>query len=86
MRDDMKDRIGRVIAFGMGTDETPEEIAHKVLAAMREPTEAIVCAGDEQIIAALNDHTFALRDPTPAKAAWQAMIDAALQKDAADAR
>jgi len=46
---------------------------------LREPTEQMVCVGDEKIIEALQDHTFALRDPTPAKACWQAMFDEAIR-------
>lgn len=42
----------------------------------REPTEAMVVAGDERIIEVLNDHTFALRPRTPADDAYRAMIAA----------
>lgn len=49
-----------------------------VIKAMREPTEAMVCAGDEKIIEALHDVTGVLRNPTPAHQSWQAMVDAAL--------
>lgn len=60
----VKDRIGRVIAFGMATDETPEEIALKILAAMREPTRKMA------------DRGYAVR---PIEDCWRAMIDAALE-------
>ena len=42
----------------------------------REPTDEMVVAGDERIIEALNDHTFALRPITPADDAYRAMIAA----------
>lgn len=80
MHDDMKDRIGRVIAFGMGTDESPENIARAVLEAMREPTEAMV---EAVASSGGSNWTRALT------ANWRTMIDAELsyrQKDAANAR
>ena len=64
---EMADRIGRVIAFGMGTDEAPENIARKVLEAMRKPTEAMSNAG-------FNNEWCSGPD-----LAWEAMIDAALR-------
>ena len=39
----------------------------------------MVVAGDERIIEALQDHTFALREKTPATDCWQTMIDKALE-------
>lgn len=50
-----------------------------ILAAMREPADSMVVAGDERIIEALQDHTFALREKTPATDCWQTMIDKALE-------
>lgn len=62
-----------------------DEYADAILAALdsagyvvvpREPTDEMVVAGDERIIEALNDHTFALRPITPADDAYRAMIAA----------
>jgi hypothetical protein len=44
--------------------------------AMREPSEAVICAIDEAIIAALNAPL--ATDKTPGEVAWQAGIDAML--------
>ena len=56
-------------------------VAKIAIEAMREPTEAMLVSGDEQIIEFLKDHIFALRDSTPAAAAWQLMIDKALKDE-----
>ena len=63
-------------------DEMEFALAHAraIIEAMREPTEEMFCAGDERIIEALNDISGIARDPTPAKASWQAMIEAALEE------
>jgi hypothetical protein len=53
--------------------------ARAAIAAMRKPTVEMFCAGDEEIIQALNDHGGVRRDPTPAESAWMAMIDEALK-------
>jgi hypothetical protein len=77
LREELK-RIG----YGVGTinaAQLADALARAAIAAMRQPTEDMVCAGDEQIIAALHDVTGFLRNPTPAEAAWQAMIDEALK-------
>ena len=62
---EMADRIGRVIAFGIGTDETPEKIARNVLEAMREPTGDMIHAG---LMAGCRINTVE---------GWRAMVDEA---------
>ena len=54
--------------------------ARTSITAMRKPTDVMTYAGDEAIIERLNDHTFALKEPTVAVLSWQAMIDAALKE------
>lgn len=55
------------------------DLMRAAVEAMREPSEAMVCVGDEKIIEALHDLTGILRNPTPVAAAYEAMIDAALE-------
>jgi hypothetical protein len=88
------ERVKRVIsvlnpecagAFCVYTD--PEQclcgqIARAAIAALREPTEAMIVDGDEQAIEVLNDHTFALKEPTLARRVWQKMLDAILNERA----
>lgn len=81
---EMVERVAKAILETMdltdGLDGTAaENYARAAIEAMREPTEAMFCAGDERIIEALNDHTRILRHVTPAQDAWQAMIDEALK-------
>ena len=47
-----------------------------VLEAMGEPSEGMVVQGDHEILAVLNDHTFALKEPTVAHRCWSAMLAA----------
>ena len=77
---EMVDRVAKAIAL-QSHAESPclEDLARRAIEAMREPTEAMVCAGDEQIIVALNDHGGVRRDPTPAQGTWVSMIDEALK-------
>lgn len=80
---EMLDRVIVAISSEMGQhpkNAVCERAARAVLEAMREPTEPMFCAGDEHIIAALNDHGGVRRDPTPAQGAWQAMINEALRQ------
>lgn len=52
--------------------------ARAAIAALREPTLDMYVAGDEGILEHLQDHTFALKEPTSAVTCWQAMCDSAL--------
>ncbi len=63
----------------VGTFVDTEIIVRAAIEAMRVPTAAMICTGDESIIDALNDHGGVRRDPTPAQGCWQAMIDEALK-------
>ena len=55
------------------------QAAREVIAAMREPTPSMTVEGDEAVIELLQDHTFALKEVTPALKSWRAMIDEALR-------
>jgi hypothetical protein len=53
-----------------------EACARAVVKAMREPSEAVICAIDKDIIAVLDAPV--ATDKTPGEVAWQAGIDAIL--------
>jgi len=56
--------------------ETADAAIAAVLDAMAEPSEGMVVQGDHEILAVLNDHTFALKEPTVAHRCWSAMLAA----------
>lgn len=60
--------------------------ARAAIRAMRDPTDEMVIAGDNEAIDVLNDNTFALKEPTLAHRVHVAMIDVALLPDRESAR
>ncbi len=69
---EMEDNVRMVIHAGLAADLTIAEIARNVIKAMREPTEAMLEAGDAGMAKAGHDAS---------EFAWPAMIDAALGKN-----
>lgn len=55
--------------------------ARAAIAAMREPTNAMIVTGDEKIIWHLNGTSLVRADPTPAQNCFVSMIDEALRDD-----
>ncbi len=63
--------------------DCPDDVkARAALECLARPTEEMIVVGDQEIIVSLNDHRGVWRDPTPAHAAYCAMIDAVLRGDA----
>ncbi len=93
---DMIERVARALCIATGElpdTETPYHptVSHiwehyipdarAAIEAMREPTETMYCAGDEEILAHLNSEKFIKGEDTPAVDCWKAMIDAALAEE-----
>ena len=92
MTDSMVKRVEQAIMHNSSsmTDETVNAAARAAIAAMREPTEAMLKAAMETpgmqaadaavVMAFIHGHRLPENQPSPLLQAWQAMNDAALEE------
>jgi hypothetical protein len=83
MASEMVERVVRALTaefepYRVFDEGEAERLARAAIAAMREPTEAMVSAGSEAVNGCYSLEPGEGFDEPPAPAAWQAMIDAAL--------